>query len=79
MTTLPVQTDDKWLATAYNSLAKCGDKELHRKARIAMVGFQWCGATCTAREATAVTCARQICSSSRRTLMIVACVWLALL
>ncbi len=57
-----MQTDDKWLATTYNSLPECGGKELHQKARIAMTGFKWYGnqaATFTTQEPTAVTCAKQ--------------------
>lgn len=54
-----LQIDDRWLATTYNSLPECGGKELHKKACIAMVGFQYYGATFTAKDPTAVTCARQ--------------------
>ncbi len=41
LTTLPVQTDDKWLAMTYNSLPECGGKQLHKKACIAMVPMVW--------------------------------------
>ncbi len=57
LTTLPVQTDDKWLATTHNRLPECGGKKLHQEARTAMASFKWYGkqaATFTAKEPTAV-------------------------
>ena len=66
LTTLPVQTDDKWLAATYNSLPECGGKQLQNKARIAMIGFKWYSehsgkqaVTFTAKEPTAVKCPKQ--------------------
>ncbi|KAL0032951.1 hypothetical protein WJX77_008107 [Trebouxia sp. C0004] len=57
-----LQTDDKWLATTYNSLPECGGKELLQKARTAMAGFKWYGrqaATFTTEEPIVVICAKQ--------------------
>lgn len=28
---MPVQTDDKWLATTYNSMPECGGEELQNR------------------------------------------------